>query len=138
MRCPKCMGANLKEGTVKDSSVKIDYCKKCKGIWFDRSEFEEVVDEAIKELSVPRDAKAKSLYCPKCVEPLHSCFYPQTLVEINMCKKCKGFWLDAGELKEIKKVRGSLEEPKEYGRVDGIKGALIDLIDSAIDSLMDY
>ena len=55
-----------------------------------------------------------------------------------MCKKCKGLWLDAGELKEIQTVRKSLQESgkaKEHADVTGIKGKLLGLIDSAIDNL---
>ncbi len=55
-----------------------------------------------------------------------------------MCKKCKGLWLDSGELKEIQKVRKSLQESgqaKEYADVGGIKGKLLTLIGSAFENL---
>ncbi|MHC4207918.1 MAG: zf-TFIIB domain-containing protein, partial [Planctomycetota bacterium] len=125
MRCPKCKTISLKEGKVKDSSVKIDYCTKCRGIWFDFGEFEQVTENAIKELKIHPDADRHSVYCPRCIQPLHTFRYPQTYAKIDMCQKCRGLWLDAGELKEIGTVRRGLAEAgkiQEYDRVPGVKG----------------
>jgi len=141
MRCPKCKTIDLKEGKVKDSSIKINYCPKCKGIWFDVGEFEQVTENAIRKLSIHPDADRRSVYCPRCIRPLHTFHYPQTYVKIDMCQKCRGLWIDPGELKEIEAVRRDLAESgqmQKYDRVPGIKGALLDLINSAIEKLSDF
>jgi Zn-finger nucleic acid-binding protein len=139
MICPKCQVAKLIKRRAKGKNFSVEYCLKCKGVWFDRDEFDEVMPEAIKELGVPRGAqKDAECLCPKCNKVLYAFDYPQTYVTIDMCKRCGGLWFDRGEFKEIRAVRRSLEkwgEMQEYAEVTGIKGTLIDFIDSAIGSL---
>ena len=139
MICPKCQGVKLIERRVKGKDFTVEYCLTCKGVWFDRDELEEVMPAVIKELEIPANAlkKVKRL-CPKCKKALYEFDYPQTYVTIDMCKKCRGLWLDAGEFKEIRAVRNSLQmsgELKQYDDVPGVRGALIRLVDSAIRSL---
>ena len=139
MHCPRCKTTPLKEAKVKEGGgVAIDYCAKCKGFWLDKGECEKVSRLAIKELSVPAEAKKVSRICPRCQELMYSFYYPQTFVSIEMCKSCKGLWIDVGELKEVEMVRNSLGKSKhlkEYDDVRGVKGALIVFIDKAIDYL---
>jgi len=139
MICPKCKVAKLRKRRVKGKAFTVEYCLKCKGVWFDQGELDEVMPEAIKELEVPRGAQKDVEYlCPKCNKALYAFDYPQTYVTINMCKRCGGLWFDRGEFKEIREVRRSLEkwgEMQEYAEVTGVKGALIEFIDSAIKSL---
>ncbi len=139
MICPKCQVAKLTKRRAKGKDFAVEYCLKCKGVWFDRSELEEVMPEAIKELEVPGDAqKDAECLCPKCNYALYAFDYPQTHVTIEMCKSCGGLWFDRDEFKEIRAVRQSLQkwgEMQEYADVTGVKGALIDFIDSAMKSL---
>jgi Zn-finger nucleic acid-binding protein len=139
MICPKCQVAKLTKRRAKGKDFAVEYCLKCKGVWFDRDELEEVMPEAIKELEVPDDAqKDVECLCPKCNKALYAFYYPQTYVTIDMCKRCGGLWFDRSEFKEIRVVRRSLEkweEMQESVDVTGVKGALINFIDSAIRSL---
>jgi Zn-finger nucleic acid-binding protein len=139
MICPKCQVAKLRKRRAKGQDFTVQYCLKCKGVWFDRYELDEVMPEAIKELEVPGNAqKDAECLCPKCNKPLYAFDYPQTYVTIDMCKRCKGLWLDRGEFKEIREVRRSFDrwgEMQEYAGATGIKGALINFIDSATKSL---
>jgi Zn-finger nucleic acid-binding protein len=139
MICPKCQTAKLRKRRVKGKDFTVEYCLKCKGVWFDRDELIEVMPEAIKKLRVPGDAQDNPAYlCPKCNTSLYVFDYPQTYVTMDMCKRCGGFWFDRGEFKEICAVRRSLArwgEMQDYADVTGVKGALIDFIDSAIRSL---
>jgi len=141
MICPKCQAAKLLERKVKGKDSTVGYCLNCKGVWFDQHELEEVMPAAIKELQVPGNAlKKKKRLCPKCEKALYEFDYPQTYVTIDMCKKCRGLWLDAGEFKEIRTVRDSLEqsgELKEYADVPGVRGALIRLVELAMGGLKD-
>jgi hypothetical protein len=63
--------------------------------------------------------------------------YPQTYVQVEMCPKCLGLWLDHNELKEIRLVRGHLKraDKLEEDPIYGIKGSLIAFIDKAIEEL---
>lgn len=140
MNCPKCQQvAKLTKRRAKGKDFTVEYCLKCKGVWFDRDELNEVMPEAIKNLKVSRDAQQDfACLCPKCNTALYSFYYPQTYVTIDMCYKCGGIWFDRSEFKEIREVRRSLEkwgEMQEYTDATGVKGALIDFIDSAIGSL---
>ncbi|MHC4743467.1 MAG: zf-TFIIB domain-containing protein [Planctomycetota bacterium] len=138
MICPKCRKSKLTVRKVKQADFTIEHCPGCKGIWFDGGEFEKVLGTAAKELEVPSRAVKLRLMCPKCSKPLYVFHYPQTRIAIEMCKKCEGFWLDSGEFTEIRKVRKELKESGElehYAEVGGLKGALIRLINSAIDDL---
>ena len=139
MICPKCHVVKLVKRKAKGKAFGVEYCRKCKGIWFDRDELGEVMPEAIKELGIPGNAKKDvKCLCPKCNKTLYAFNYPQTYVSIDMCKRCKGLWLDGGEFKEIREVRRSLDkwgEMQEYAKVTGVKGALIGFIDSALKNL---
>lgn len=138
MICPKCRKSELIERKVKYADWTIEYCPKCKGMWFDGTEFERILSTATQKLEVPREAVKLRLDCPKCSKPLYAFHYPQTYVTIEMCKKCTGFWLDSGEFREIREVKNMLNESgqlEEYAKVGGLKGVLIRLINSAIDDL---
>jgi Zn-finger nucleic acid-binding protein len=139
MNCPKCQVVKLRKRRAKGKDFAVEYCLKCKGVWFDRGELREVMPEAIKRLKVPRDAQQDAEFlCPKCNIALYALNYPHTYVTIEMCKKCRGLWLDRGEFKAIREVRSSLEkweEKQKSAEVNGIKGDLMNFIDSAIKSL---
>jgi Zn-finger nucleic acid-binding protein len=139
MYCPKCRTPELKQGTVRQGGgVKVDYCPQCKGFWLNKGEIEKVSEVAIKELIVPAKAQKVLRACPHFRKLMHSFNYPQTLVEIEMCKTCEGLWIDARELNEIERVRKTLKKRgrlKEYDNVGGAKGALINFIDETIKYL---
>ena len=138
LRCPACGKAQLTEKTVTKAGAKVDLCSTCYGTWFDGCELESVSSVAVKHLAPPPTAEASERLCPRCEKPM-SCFnYPQTLVTVDMCRKCRGIWLDGSELREIVTVREGLKKsgaPLDAGEPGGVKGALIHLIDQAIDEL---
>jgi Zn-finger nucleic acid-binding protein len=138
MLCPKCQQPTLQEQYVEGTDLIANRCVRCKGIWFDRGELRRVIAEADSELPIPHKAVRLQARCPKCDKPLYAFHYPQTRVTIEVCKRCAGIWLDAGEISQIREARQSLplqEEPTEQPEVGGVKGALIRLIDQAIDEL---
>ena len=141
MFCPQCKTVNLKQGIVKYKKTQIDYCPTCKGIWFDAGELEEVSALAAKDLQIQDGAEKRGRSCPKCQKALFEFQYPQTLATVDMCKSCKGLWLDAGELKEIETVRRNLQkncQMDDHAEIPGIKGYLIRLINNCIDELTDF
>jgi Zn-finger nucleic acid-binding protein len=76
--------------------------------------------------------------CPVCAKGLYAFHYPHTQVTVEACKECEGLWLNTGEVKAIHKARQDLPkgvESDERANADGVKGALIRFIDSAIEHL---
>lgn len=141
MRCPTCKKVDLQQKRIKESEAAVDYCSKCRGVWFDADEMNQVLDVASKGLDVPKDAKLTRFRCPKCELPLYAFRYPQTFVEVDMCGQCPRLWLNPGEFKEIKMVRGMLARKgklETHATVTGVKGDLLNWINSAIAKLSDF
>ena len=121
MKCPVCS----KEMVVQDLSIKVDVCKNgCKGIWFDRGELErldehdEGLGEALKEaLNYPRanDGNREQIICPKCNIPMQIHKYKRSKeVNVDECYNCGSFFLDSGELTEVRDTYMSDEEVRAY------------------------
>jgi hypothetical protein len=53
----------------------------------------------MKEKLAADDAKALSLKCPKCDGSLFETDFED--IKIDVCDKCTGVWLDAGEMAQI-------------------------------------
>jgi len=113
MQCPVCSN-QLQQIAV--GNVTVDVCKGgCGGIWFDNFElkkFDEPHEAAGKELleietdpSITVDV-SKRLNCPKCgdVVMMRHFFSVKKKVLLDECPACGGFWLDAGELREIRSL----------------------------------
>lgn len=141
MYCPHCKKDSLVSHRVKDRDVTVEYCKDCRGIWFDGREMEQMIDVASVELAIPDGAKPVNRVCPKCHVPMQAFNYPQTFVKVEMCPTCIGLWLDGGELKEIQMMRSRLEREGEletHADIPGIKGKIIRAMNSAIASLSTF
>jgi Zn-finger nucleic acid-binding protein len=139
MNCPKCPRQHLREKYVSEMNLTVNYCPKCQGIWFAGGELEQAMPVADPHLRIARDAVRLKAPCPRCAKPLYAFPYPQTRVTIEMCKACKGLWLDAGEFKQIREARRQLPSSEEAAQdedVGGVKGALIRFIDAAIAELL--
>ncbi len=139
MNCPRCRDQKLRERTL--NGVRIDYCDGCEGIWFDAEELEQAEALAASGVDVPPDAKEGSCLCPKCHAVMYEFYYPQTYCSIDMCKKCKGLWLDAKELTEIRVVRGHHKKKGKLEKVappTGIKGALVNFVNSTLDRMTKF
>jgi Zn-finger nucleic acid-binding protein len=112
MKCPAC-GLQLIE--VKIGTLTVDACHGgCGGIWFDNFELQQVdePDEKAGEalLNIPIDPTihvdlTRKRTCPRCPEnqPMRRHFFSvKRKVEIDECPACGGYWLDAGELAQIR------------------------------------
>jgi Zn-finger nucleic acid-binding protein len=105
--------------------VLVDVCKNgCKGIWFDWGELKDldenhegvgrVLNEALKS---PRQNNANRgpLNCPKCgIKMLEHKYKNAKEVSIDECYACGGFFLDSGELKQIRDNYMSEDERDVY------------------------
>ena len=124
MDCPVC-GKSMVEESFGD--VRVDVCKEgCKGIWFDWLELvrldenSEGAGKALEEaLRSPRvnDADRPQLNCPKCGIPMQTHKYKSAKdVNVDECYGCGGYFLDSGELREIRDSYMSEEERDAYVR----------------------
>ncbi|MEO8352407.1 MAG: zf-TFIIB domain-containing protein [Chthoniobacteraceae bacterium] len=111
MKCPACSNEltpfNL-------GGVTVDACKGgCAGIWFDAFELQNVdeEDEVAQEwlLRVERNPEinvdlTRRRECPRCEGiPLRRHFFSaKREIEVDLCPNCAGYWLDAGELEQIR------------------------------------
>jgi len=121
MKCPVCS----KEMVEQDFGIKVDVCKNgCKGIWLDQGELvnldekNEGLGEALKEaLNYPRanDGSRGQLICPKCNIPMQIHKYKRSKeVNVDECYNCGGFFLDSGELTEVRDTYMSDQEVEAY------------------------
>ncbi|MCP4261418.1 MAG: zf-TFIIB domain-containing protein [Planctomycetes bacterium] len=122
MDCPACGKLMVEESF---GVVQVDVCKNgCKGIWFDWGELKELDEnhegagEALNEaLKSPRvnEAGRGRLMCPKCGIAMHAHKYSNAKeVNVDECYGCGGFFLDSGELREIREHYMSGEERDTY------------------------
>src|SRR5947209_15607745 len=90
---------------------RIDVCPKCHGTWFDRGELRQVTnDTAIEGLIKEYATTAPNpIRCLRDRTPMKK----RTIgdVEIDVCPKCGGFWVDGGELEELEAAAQSVETP---------------------------
>ena len=122
MNCPAC-GMSMVEDDFGD--VRVDVCKNgCKGIWFDWQELIRLdenyeglgrtLEEALKSPRV-NDAGREPLKCPKCEIAMRAHKYSSAKeVNVDECYGCGGFFLDSGELREIRDNYMSEEERDAY------------------------
>lgn len=111
MKCPACFN-ELTEMQV--GSLVVDVCQRgCGGIWFDAFELERVDEEGEVAgeplLYLKRDERLavdmnRKRDCPRCEGVrLHRHFFSaKRRVQVDQCPNCGGYWLDAGELAQIR------------------------------------
>ena len=118
MICPAC-GNSLSQ--LIAAGVVLDVCNGgCGGIWFDSFELKKV--EAAQEvtgdieINIPSDPAIQVDFkrrrdCPKCagVVLMRHYYSKKRGVMVDECPSCGGFWLDAGELEQIRSERHALE-----------------------------
>ena len=121
MNCPKCnilLKDHLLGGTLYHR------CPQCEGFWFDRGELFRIRQEKdwFKIDPVHKRAKASvkksRLKCPRDNKTLKTIKYQQeTGIKVDVCQKCEGLWLDAGEIQAIHRANetwlGRLKETIE-------------------------
>jgi len=99
---------------VQVGSLVVDVCQGgCGGIWFDAFELQRVDEDkevaGERLLHIQRDPKiqvdsTRKRDCPRCsaVKLKRHFFSPKRRVEVDECPSCGGYWLDAGELAQIR------------------------------------
>ncbi|NEO35458.1 MAG: zf-TFIIB domain-containing protein [Moorea sp. SIOASIH] len=107
LKCPKC------EGTLEAvvySTIPVDRCTSCQGIWFDSMEaqlLKEIKGSEIIDTGDPKTGskfnEIRDINCPKCQTKLTKMVdIKQTHIRYEKCPVCYGIWFDAGEFKDYK------------------------------------
>jgi Zn-finger nucleic acid-binding protein len=111
MKCPACFN-ELKSMQV--GSLVVDVCQGgCGGVWFDAFELQRVDEEEEQAgdalLHIKRDERvrvdsSRKRDCPRCAGVrLHRHFSSaKRKIEVDECPNCGGYWLDAGELAQLR------------------------------------
>jgi uncharacterized protein len=121
MKCPACEN-ELTEITAGE--IKVDICKGgCGGVWFDwfeLSKVDEPLEYAGEELlNVERNVDLaldfdRKRFCPRCegMPMMRHFFSFKRQVTLDECPQCAGFWLDTGELTELRSLFPSEEQAR--------------------------
>jgi Zn-finger nucleic acid-binding protein len=122
MKCPVCNKEMVNEDF---GGVNVDVCENgCKGIWFNQGKLG-MLDEKNEGLGKALEAALRSprhndgnrgpIKCPKCSIPMHTHkFARDQEVNVDECYNCGGFFLDSGELTEIRNNYMSDAEVNAY------------------------
>lgn len=115
MNCPIDNTPLIKQ--IYESSIEIDACTACEGIWLDKGELEKlqyiqindykeelmrIPDYVGKSILLAKSKERKSINCPVCQSELERREYGfSSQVMIDSCVNGHGVWLDKGELKDL-------------------------------------
>lgn len=106
IECPKCWTQmETREEEIFGPNVRIDICPKCNGIWLDGGELKKMLKDREVSDYLTKDIGLKSrspLICPRCRSLMD--LEKAEDVEVDVCLKCRGVWLDAGEMSGLKNV----------------------------------
>ena len=102
--CPACPETSLHH--LRAGELEIDLCPHCQGLWFDAEELRRSLPDAelarqIAHYAQTSPAGAPILGsgerdCPRCRVRLRET--PVGQVPVDYCPRCRGIWLDHGEL----------------------------------------
>ena len=102
--CPACQE---KMRPVEIGTITIDECRFCDGLWLDRDEPEQLAkmdilgQHLLQPMTFDDSRKVKKdgeRVCPRCEDQLRE--YRHNDVTVDICPKCRGMFLDRGELQE--------------------------------------
>ena len=109
MNCPHCEQPMEKKHI---GDVTIDECRKCRGIWFDPGQIDEVKDEVAPDLrwmdfelwrnQADFQVESDPLNCPRCTNSvLTKIIEEESGISVRLCSRCGGSWLSAVDLAKI-------------------------------------
>ena len=126
LTCPACR-ADLSPYRCEVSSLEIDCCFACRGLWFDRNELRRFFSspKLYKQFRLPeQDFRVKikepppARLCPRCPTVGLTAVTVSDVV-VDECQECKGIFLDSGEvcrlidMHELGQLKGKSETAKQ-------------------------
>ena len=110
---------------IEYHQIELDYCTKCRGVWFDADELELLLDRAGLQyhdlsmsdlLSLPEtETLEKGRKCPICSLKMKKTTIGQEPgVLIDACLQGDGLWFDGGEVNQLVK-QITANKPTEIG-----------------------
>jgi Zn-finger nucleic acid-binding protein len=127
MKCPRD-GTPLAKVNLLD--LELDKCHKCDGIWFDPGELERLRDLKVEDVEEILEQKYGDpefeegtvddyMRGPRCSDArLQRQGYTYVNpVNIDRCEKCRGIWIDDGELNAIIGEKKGLDEATDAGKL---------------------
>jgi len=105
MNCPKCEVAMT---PITYAGIEVDRCPQCDGLWFDALEAERLREIPGSESIDPSQrhstpAPAGPIKCPVCqAQMIEMVVHRQPHIHFEGCTVCGGWFLDAGEFKDMK------------------------------------
>ena len=118
MKCPACFNELTQ---LQVGNLTVDACQGgCGGIWFDAFELQRVDEEQEEAgerlVNIQRDERirvdpTRKRECPRCegIKLQRHFFSAKRRVEVDQCPNCGGYWLDAGELTQIRAERSGAD-----------------------------
>jgi len=118
MICPVCHIGML---VVEYTKIELDYCGKCKGVWFDAGELELLLETGKQDTFIGNMLKADEACCseskrkcPICAQKMKkSAIGQESKVLVDVCPRGEGIWFDGGEVGQLLKQMG--KQPAEPG-----------------------
>jgi membrane associated rhomboid family serine protease/Zn-finger nucleic acid-binding protein len=104
-QCPKC---RQPMSVYDHQGVALDLCARCHGLWFDAGELGKLEDTPLETTALETSAAPGEggVICPRCQAPLTaSRVIGGGDLVIDECGRCRGVFLDAGELRRIQMLR---------------------------------
>jgi Zn-finger nucleic acid-binding protein len=105
MDCPKC-GEQMEQVVFHD--IEVDRCSKCRGIWFDEFEKEDILEQGGAEVIDDGDDRVGHIFnrdrytCPRCKgEMIRMVDAEQPHIWYEQCGGCRGTFFDAGEFRDL-------------------------------------
>jgi Zn-finger nucleic acid-binding protein len=97
--CPKCDAGLF---IARLSGVELDYCERCRGVWLDAGELEQLAGSPLPDFQhQPGTVPAgKKHLCPRCDVPLEEIAAPGSLT-LDKCPRGHGLWFDVDELQQL-------------------------------------
>lgn len=128
MKCPAC---DNELRTVTHKGIEIDFCDKCKGVWFDLKEIDKlsdsvkefnIVEPRLENLRLIKDFNEPVRKCPRCTFEMDKVTMNSKPPMFDYCPNDCGYWFDNDEVKEyVKNNMTAVEKPNVQAMVEILK-----------------
>ncbi len=132
MKCPHC---NKKLVSEIHEGEPVDICTSCKGMWLRRNQLNHMLKDSggdVESCSIDdnthrdRHPKIKCLECADTTMKKVN-FLDYSKIIMDYCPTCHSFWLDKGELSQIKEYMDNIEEGTHEVKDHSAYRLLVDL-----------